>query len=323
MTAIVHHKAMDRLIDQLDRLHSAPHVACRVLRILQDEDFETYELVQCLESDPALATSVLRLVNSSFYGLARNVSSLQHAITYLGSRSLRLAVLSFGLLEQLIRDTPAQLYEDFWQRSLTMAAVASRLAPRRREVSSDEAYSAGLLADIGLLLFAQVETARYVKLYARTGHGGLLPESERERFGFDHGQLGARLLSRWNLPDRLTRAVATHHDRPDPQDDLALTTHIASLMADALWIPDAPQVKAARQLLESEFGMDLDDFITLAVDCKEIIRDNADMYRVTLSQEIDCEALLNQARQQYMEEAMEAAIDWDSLAAVARQDELL
>ncbi len=323
MTRNAHTAAMDRLIDRLDRLHTAPQVACQVLTLLQDENFETYELVQCLEADPALATSVLRLVNSSYFGLARNVASLQHAVTYLGSRSLRLAVLSFGLLDQLVRDMPGKVYDDFWRRSLTMASVAARLAVRKQELASDEAYSAGLLSDVGLLLLAQLETDCYVKLYQRAGHGTMLIESERERFGFDHGQLGARLLDRWNLPDCLTNAIATHHHLPDCDDPLAVTTHIANLMADALWTPDCPQVNAARMLLESEFGLDLDGFITLAVDCKELIRDNASLYHVQLKGEINCEDLVNQARRQYMDEAMEAAIDWDSLAAVARHEELL
>lgn len=313
--------AMDRLIDGLDRLHSAPQVACQILTLLQDENFETYDLVRCLESDPALATAVLRLVNSSYFGLARNVSSLQQAVTFLGSRSLRLAVLSFGLLKQMTHNAPAQLYRDYWRRSLTMAAVASRLAPRCSDLAVAEAYSAGLLSDIGMLAFAQMATKKYVALHQKTGHSNLLTESEQELYGFHHGELGGRLLQRWNLPDRLTRAVTRHHAEPDDGDSCALVTHIANLMADALWTPNSPQVHAARQLLEAEFSLNLDGFITLAVDCKEIIRQYATVYQVQLCGEIDCDQLLQEARRKYMDEAMEAAIDWDSLAAVALGDE--
>ncbi len=322
MTHPAHTAAMDRLIDRVDRLHSAPQVACQVLTLLQDETIESHELAQCLEADPALASSVLRLVNSSYFGLARNVASLQHAVTFLGSRSLRLAVLSFGLLKQLIKDTPGQVYQDYWRRSLTMASVASRLALHNSELEADEAYSAGLLSDVGLLLLAQLETKSYIKLYQKVGHSPMLIESEREMYGFHHGEIGSRLLERWNLPDRLIDAVALHHTEPDPTDPLSLATYIANLMADALWTPRSPQVNEARQLLESEFGMSMDGFITLAVDCKEIVYDSADVYDVRLTGSIDCEALLNEARRQYMDEAMEAAIDWDSLAAVAREDEI-
>jgi HD-like signal output (HDOD) protein len=314
--------AMDRLIDRLDRLHTAPQVACQILTILQDEDFETHELVECLENDPALATSVLRLVNSSYFGLPRNVASLQHAVAYLGSRSLRLAVLSFGLLKQLLEDTPAELYQDYWRRSLTMASVASRLARFRKELAPDEAYSAGLLSDVGLLLLAQLETKSYVPMYKRMAHAEMLIESERELYGFHHGDLGARLLERWNLPPRLVEAVAEHHALSEPCDLLVHATYVSNLMADALWTPHSSEVNEVRLLLESEYGLDMDGFITLAVDCKEIIRTTAAIYQVQLSGHIDCEELVNAARARYMEEAMEAAIDWDSLAAVARQEEI-
>jgi HD-like signal output (HDOD) protein len=321
MTTTAPIATMDRLIDKLDRLHSSPKVACRVLAILKDDDFETGELVNCLEMDPALASSVLRLVNSSYFGLARNVASLRQAVTFLGSRSLRLAVLSFGLLEQLVEDTPAEVYEDFWRRALTMASVGFQLASLKSDVAGDEAYSAGLLADVGLLLLAQSDTKAYVKLHTKTAHTTLLVESERERYGFDHGQLGARLLSRWNLPAMLTEAIEDHHDEPDYDEPLSLNTHAASLMADALWTPESEHVGDARELLESEYGLDLDGFITLAVDSKEMIQENALLHQVKLPVDFDCRTLMAQAQEHYLDEAMMAALDWDSLSDMARQCE--
>jgi len=320
MTSSAHVAAMDRLIDRVERLHSAPHVVCQVLRLLQDEDFQVHELAECLQADPALASSVLRLVNSSYFGLVRHVGSLQQAVTYLGSRSLRLGVLSFGLLKHLARDTPALVYEDFWRRALTMASVASRLAARHRRAAGGEAYSAGLLADVGLLVLAQVDTRPYVKLYERAGHSPLLVESERERYGFHHGQLGARLLQRWNLPPALIEAVSEHHVRPAVGQPLVMITYIADLLADALWTPQSARVNEARALVASEYQLDVDGFITLAVECKKSIAENARTFQVELAREIDCDALLSQARRQYMEAAMEAAIDWDSLTAIV-QDE--
>ncbi len=306
------------MLDHLDRLHTAPHVACQVLSVLQDEDFDIHELVGCLESDPALATSVLRLVNSSYFGLAKNVASLQQAVALLGSRSLRLAVLSFGLLDKLVHDTPAAVYQDFWRRSLTMAAASSQLTTAHNcPIRADEAYCGGLLADVGVLVFAQLQTSNYAELYERVGHTPLLVESERELYGFDHGQLGARLLARWNLPDVLAEAVVQHWDRVPDCGDFPLMLYAADLLADALWAPESPRVNTARELMESEFNMDMDGFITLAIHCKQTIKETAETYQVNLVGDIDCDQLLDQARRQYMDAAMEAAMDWDSLEAVA------
>ena len=250
------------------------------------------------------------------------MSSLQQAVTFLGCRTLRLAVLSFGLMKQMVKDTPAAVYRDFLRRSLTMAATASQLAGRRTEAKSDEAYCAGLLADLGVLAFAQLETSSYVRMYNKLGHTPLLTESEMELYGFHHGQLGARLLERWNLPERLTDAVSLHHEVPTENDDLRLAVYAGDLMADALWTPESPRVAESRKLLETEFGLDLDGFIALAVDCKQVISENAELHRVELDGHIDCDALLAQARKQYMEEALEAAMDWDSFESVANQDTL-
>ena len=136
------------------------------------------------------------------------------------------------------------------------------------------------------------------------------------------GELGARLLERWNLPESLIDAVAHHHSAPGQLDLLSLATQVSNLMADALWTPHASQVNEARRLLQHEFGLDMDGFITLAIDCKDVIRDAASLYQVHLPGKIDCQELLSAARAQYMEEAMEAAIDWDSLAEVAREGEM-
>jgi len=316
MTQTTQLQSMDSLIDRVERLHSAPHVVCHALQLLQNDSYEVQELVTCLQADPALASSLLRLVNSSFFGLTHHTGNLQQAVSFLGSRSLRLAVLSFGLLKQLAKDTPAMVYQDFWRRSLTMASVGSRLAGSRRGAATGEAYSAGLLADIGVLLLAQVDTGSYVKLYERAGHSPLLVESERERYGFHHGQIGARLLQRWNLPDSLTQAVAAHHTPPGSGNGLVTTTYIADLMADALWTPQSSRVPEARRLLESEFQLDLDGFISLALESKRVIAENAQLFQVALADQIDCDGLLEQARRQYMDAAMEAALDWDSLASL-------
>ena len=207
-------------------------------------------------------------------------------------------MLSFGLLKQLAHHAPAQLYHDYWQRSLTMAAVASRLASYYPELAAGEAYSAGLLSDVGTLVLAQLETKSYVRLHQKAGHGSQLVESERELYGFHHGQLGARLLDRWNLPDDLSTAIALHHEEPTADDRLSLIVHAANLMADALLDARVSPVHAARRLLESQFTLDLDGFITLAVHCQEMIRESAELYQVHLAGKIDCDELLRTARQQ-------------------------
>jgi len=314
-------EAIDRMLDRMDELHSSPVVAYQVLEILRDPDFQIQEIVGLLESDPALAASILRLVNSSSLGLTHKIGSLPQAVTYIGNRALRLAVLSFGLVDQLTRGTPLLVCRDYWRRALTMASAAAQLCTDQEQFPPDEAYSAGLLADIGVLVLAQVETERYVAIYRESGHGSELVTAERRDFGFGHATLGAKLLSRWNLPTRLTLAVARHDNSKRPPNTLLGRALVAAdLLADALWTPQTPRLLEAQAFLAENFDLDIDGFISLAVACKADIERSVEVFRVEMTGSIDCEELRKQTLKQYQAEAMDTAMDWDSMTAVREHD---
>ena len=308
--------AMDRLIDQAEQLHSSPDAACKAIELLRTSDFEVSDVVECLKQDPALTSAILRLVNSSHYGLTEKVGSVQRAVTYMGRRSLRLAVLSFGLIDRLTKDLPAEILNDFWRRSLTMATASYRLVDGACGIHPDEAYCAGLLADLGVLALVQAEPDKYGEVYSRHDHGVELAAAERAEFGFDHAALGARLLVRWNIPTSVTNAITQHHRRDASGPQLVDAVYAADLLADVLWVPDSPKLQEIRELLEKTFGLDLDGFITLAVDCKEGVSQNAKMFGAHVSGNIDCEAILEQARQLVQEEALASCIELDSLTSI-------
>jgi HD-like signal output (HDOD) protein len=312
--------SMEQMIDTVDRLHSSPLVALRIVELLRDPEFDPYDVAECLESDPALAATILQLVNSSSLGLARKVFSLRHAIAYLGVRSLRLTVLSFGLVDRLTRGVPARVCSHFWRRALTMAAGAAQLHGRRRGAQVDEAYSAGLLSDVGVLLLAQVDTQHYALLYAAHEHGGSLIEAERQRYEFDHAMLGAGLLTRWNLPADLTDAVALHHDPQPNAAPLARAVHAGDLLADVLWTPHTPRLPGTRRLLATEFDLDVDGFITLAQECRDDVAQKAKLFRADLDGTIDCDELRAVAMSQHRSEALQSALDLDSFTAIVEGD---
>ena len=313
-------QVMDGLIDQIEELHSSPTVVLKVFNLLKDPDFHTPELENCIKADPALAAAILRLVNSSRFGLSRTISSLSQAVALLGARSIRLAVFSFGLVDRLTRGTPAEVCQDYWRRALTMAAAASRLCSGNKTVPPDEAYTAGLLADSGVLLFAQVQSDHYVPLHAEHSHGPELIAAERKHSGFDHAALGARLLARWSLPEQLAQAVRSHHTGSSDGSALCQAVRAGDMLADVLWVPGTPRLAEAQQFLTAQFNLDLDGFISLAVECKNEIQSSADLFRVTLAGSIDCKDLLKRALDQYRSEAMDTSLDLDSLIAVVEAD---
>ena len=309
-------QTIDQFLDRLDKLHSSPTVALRVLELTRDPDFEMIEMVGCLEHDPALAASILRLVNSSYYGLSQEVTSLQHALAYLGRRSLRLTVLSFGLVKSFVSGAPAQFHQAYWKRSLTMAAAARTCAEMAGELDADSAFAAGLLADLGMLAVAQLETDVYMQLPAESDHLVELVEWEREALGFDHMAVTQRLLSRWQLPESLIEAVANHHTYLPGAPRLNQLLITANLLSEVLWTPNSPYMQPLQLILSRQFDLDVDDLITLSLRCKETVNKSIEIFSVQLDDHIDLEAIEQQARQQIELASLDTTSDQAILEAI-------
>jgi HD-like signal output (HDOD) protein len=313
-------RTMDDLVDAVGQLHSSPTVAYQVLQILEDPDFEIHDLEKHLEADPALAAAVMRLANSSFSGFSQRISSLRQAMTLLGARSLRLVVLTAGLVDRLTNGAPADVCRDYWRRSLSMAVSASRLFGRENMITPDEAYMAGLLADIGVLVFAQADTDYYIELYESCTHGPELMEAERARYGFDHPSLGAHLLCKWALPELLTHAIAQHHDDCGAEDGFQRAAFAGDLLADVLWTPQTSRMLDAQEFFQEYFSFDLDQFISFVLACKEDIAENADVFCADLQETVDCRLIVMHARRKFETEALDTALECDSMTAFIDQD---
>lgn len=310
----------DSLIDAVEHLHACPMVVSRILRMLANPDFEVRALEKELKTDPALAALILKLVNSSRFGLVRKVCSIHQAVARLGMRTLRLAVLGFGLVDRLAKGAPAKLLQDYWRRALTVASVVARLCPTQRSVRPDEAYAAGLFADIGVLVLSQVATERYLGLCERHGHGRELAAAEQREFGASHAELAKRLLDRWDFPERLTHALARHHDEKPNGDLLCRLLMAGDMLADALWTPQTRRMGRVCQFFRSEFQLDPEGLFALALDCNRDILESAEVFRVELHGTIDCDALRRHALLQYQAEAMDSALACDGMLAPPKYD---
>ncbi len=292
---------IDQALAKLDKLHSSPLVALRVMELTRQEDFEMADVAECLENDPALTVSILRLVNSSYYGLPRKITGLSHALNYLGRRSVRLAVLSFGLVKVFVSGAPGQLHQLYWKRSLTMAAAARRCASLSDdpETHPDTAFTAGLLADLGMLVLAQMETEKYLEICQEPDHLMEQVRLERETFGFDHMAVGGRLLERWNLSDEMVEAVANHHVYLPMCPELNHTLVVANLLTDVLWNPASHYMQPLHVVLHSRFGMGIDELITLANDTKQAVQESMVIFGVNLDVDIDVDAIEAEAREEF------------------------
>jgi HD-like signal output (HDOD) protein/GGDEF domain-containing protein len=232
---------LDRLVGGACDLYSLPAVAVDVLELTADPELDTRALKECIENDPALTSKILRVVNSSLFGLSGEVSDLSQALSLLGIKPLKLLVLGFSLPAGLFVGLEAEVLGHYWEHTLTKAVAGREISETLFKVPGDDAFIAGLLQDLGMLLLIQRLGRPYVEFLekAAAGDGDLLA-LETEAMGFDHTTLSARLLAQWKLPETLVQAVAweSEHRRCGasglPEKPLAQILHLAEMVARLL-----------------------------------------------------------------------------------------
>ena len=201
------------LISEVTQLPVQPGAAMRLLWMLEDPRTSAADLGRLIESDPALSTQVIRLSNTAFYGLSGKVSSAWRAVTVLGLATVRAiaTTAAFDLFSEKGRSVP----DEFWEHSVTTAAAASAIT-RRVGIQPNDAFSAGLLHDIGTALVFRRAPRRYDTMIERRAANPDAPliEIEMEEFGATHAQVGAAALGVMRFPAEMVEAIAGHHNPP-------------------------------------------------------------------------------------------------------------
>jgi HD-like signal output (HDOD) protein len=228
---------LEEIASRAVTLYSRPTVAMELMRLADQPSIGASALKDCVAQDPALTCKVLRVVNSSLYGLNRPVADLNQAIGLIGIKPLKLLVLGFNLPDSLFAEVAARELEWYWTNTLTRAVAARLIAEQLWRQSGDEAFIAGLLQDIGILVLLRELGEPYAKFLT-----GVIEEKchlaslEQDTLGFDHNQLSAALLSRWQLPERLVEAIAAPKKiarlsrMSSPEGDLPQILHLAEML---------------------------------------------------------------------------------------------
>ena len=162
-------------------LYSRPTVALEIVRLTNEPQVDPRVLKELLEKDPALTCKVLRVVNSSFYGLRREVADLNQALTVLGNKPLRLLVLGFSLPDELFTEVAGEQLQWYWRTTLTRAVAARQLATELWQEEGDEAFIAGMMQDIGILALLRELGEPYAKLLAGVIQQRVRPGGTRAR----------------------------------------------------------------------------------------------------------------------------------------------
>jgi putative nucleotidyltransferase with HDIG domain len=183
-------------------------IAQKAMRLMSKEDIQFRELATVLETDQALVSKLLGLVNSPFYGLPRQITRMPDALSYLGlaeTRSLVWAVCTKEVFS-------SRSDHSMWQHSLSTAYLAEALAKYcRKGIDQNHAFTAGLVHDIGIALIDKKipEASEEIRLKIDLGRTRL--EAEQSVLGMDHAVIGGIILRQWNIPKIIIEAVQYHH----------------------------------------------------------------------------------------------------------------
>lgn len=204
-----------RILDHVEHLPSLPTVLVEVINSFNNQKIDLNQLTKHIGEDIALTSKILRVANSPFYGLSKQIGSLQEAIMIIGFSSLRSIVIAASLIKQFDIALPKFDLMPFWHHSMNTACYA-RVISKTVGQNPDEAFIAGLLHDIGKLVIVVSLHDDFIKIQtlAQTENITII-EAEIRILGIDHSQIGSLVTEKWRFPSGIVQAIKNHHIQND------------------------------------------------------------------------------------------------------------
>ncbi len=227
VAVVARERRAQAILAGLDHLPTLPAIAMEVLQLSQNRNAQARDFEGILRRDQALTAKVLKLVNSPFFGLRREIVSIPQAIVVLGMRTLRSVVVAAQTSRLLDRQLgPYGLVEGgMWMHSMSCATLA-RLIARRTKLASDlaeELFVGGLLHDVGKIILAPHVAGVQAEFDAATrAAGGDVVRAETDVMGITHPAVGAAMARKWGLGGTLVELIEGHHERFEPGMDARL-----------------------------------------------------------------------------------------------------
>jgi putative nucleotidyltransferase with HDIG domain len=216
----------------LQRLPALSSAIQQVILSFEDPALDIHVLAERISQDQFLSAKVLRVANSSFYGLRRQVSSISDAVVVLGFGNVRGIALAAGFSGLFPVTDSAFSWPNYWQRCMA-AGIYARCLANQIKLDQESAFTAGLFHDIGLAAMAYVMPEHIEQAMDAAGEGDLLA-AERTLLGYDHAELGGDIARYWNFPYEIEQAIRQHHHAlaTGSATPLAWVTHAAHLLSN-------------------------------------------------------------------------------------------
>ncbi len=277
---------------KLADLPPLPAVVMRIMQTVNDPDTSAEDLNKLISMDQGLSSKVLRIVNSSYYGFPKRISTITHAVVILGFNTVRnlvLGVSAFGLLGQ--KSMPYGLNRGkFWEHSIA-TAVAGGVVGRKRlpkmRTAPDDAFVGGLLHDLGALFLDSYFPVQYaVSMAYAARERQTSREAENMVLGIDHAIVGRCIAEYWNFPPHLVAMMGSHHSptRETENFDLTALVHIGN------WLAWECGYAASEHTAQNPLDPSVEEWLSFDAETMEVVKQDV------IVQVKACEDLLRLAR---------------------------
>ena len=253
------------LKDNSCRLPTLPTVAQKLVEACYDENLTFAAMAQILEADPGLASRLLQVANSAYYGLRHKVTTLDRAVGALGLKHVKTIALGFHLAKTL-NDFSGEYFNltEFWRQSVFRGVFARQLAHRYCPKRCEEAFLIGLLQDCGIPFLAEALGETYGQMWSENFNSpASLHKIEKQLFKYDHIIAAEAICKHWDLPVILADPIACHHRRSQGQPSMDEMIQLCQISYVAGSIPlDNPQRLSVEDMTLSDYcrtAFEIDD----------------------------------------------------------------
>jgi HD-like signal output (HDOD) protein len=230
-------------IQEISHIATLPEVTMKIIQLVEDPDSTAQDLNKVISNDPALGARILKVVNSAFYGLPGQIGSINRAIVLLGLNAVKNIAIAASLAK-LFRGgkiCPNFDARELWTHSIAGATATRLLSDRMGLGLPDEAFLAGLIHDIGVMVEIQARRPKFIEIMERldADDSVTLRAAEAEVLGATHEQFGSALCKAWKFPANFAYVTGFHHrpmDAPEKNRTLTGLVHLADVIVRRLEI---------------------------------------------------------------------------------------
>lgn len=223
-------------IVELTQLRPFPATASRLLSASKDPSSTMMDLTDIIAHDPALSMQILKLANSSTYGMTAQIASVQHAGVIIGLSALKNLAISM-LVGDMFEDGDSETNtarQQLFDHSLLTACISKHICRSMRSTTPETAFLGGMLHDIGKLLLADFRPTEYCATMQLSTSGESV-NGELKAFGIDHVTVGEAYCETWGLPGEMIDIVADHHQTEAAVHSVELQAVIAANELSRTW----------------------------------------------------------------------------------------